>query len=917
LGYKILTYIFCSLVLAKLVNGQYVTNGSATQQSCNCYRLTNAVGNQSGSVWNSIRIDLTQNFEFNFNIFLGCADVNGADGISFTLQPISTSVGSTGGGLGYAGITPSVGITIDTYQNSDIGDPIFDHIAIQRNGSINHLIGTDLAPPVEALLGNPNIEDCAWHTLRIRWNASLKYLAAFVDGQFRVGVTQDLVNNIFGGDPLVYWGFSGSTGGLNNVQEFCAALNPAIAINLPNINSCLGNPILFNDNSTAFGNIINWSWDFGDGSSFIGSNPPPKTYTAPGNYPVSLTITGQDGCVSPPNVTNVTVYSLPVIKFGAPLSGCVNKPVAFTDSSTTFNSSINYWLWQFGDGDTSNLQNPTHAYADTGNYTVTLKVRTAAGCESTTTTSKSIRINHNPITNFTTSAITCAGLPISFTDASTTITGVINEWLWNFGDGNSSALQNPTNTYTAGGTYSPSLTATNNFGCSTTISSSINVALAPQVQITMDSSCANSITSFTNTTIINGGITSSGSYAWQFGDAFATPSNPNTATTLNASHIYTQPGIYAISLQATSPQGCVASKNFSFNVQGGLQPLLNVLKQDSLCSADSVVVINKSTIANGALQKLEIYWDNINDPSVFETITAPSFNQLIKHRYTSFTTPATKIITIKMVAYSTNGCKDSSFVNINLLAQPQLSFPPLPTVCEKSMPFIITGASVVNAVAGTLSYTGSGVNAAGIFNPANAGIVPITANFISNKGCRNSLNSNIQVQALPSINAGPDIKILYGGQKPFEAVSSGNNSTITYTWSPTIYLNNVNILNPICKPLINNFNQEYTLTATTTAGCQATDKLLVFTLPEIIIPNTFTPNNDGVNDLWVIEYLDSYANNTVQITNRYGQLVFNSRGYATAWNGQYKNKPLPLGTYYYVINLPERGVYKGYVTIIR
>ena len=110
--------------ISKVSFSQYILNGSATQNRCNCYTLTNEIRNQSGSVWNSNKIDLTNSFDFYFNVYLGCIDSTGADGIAFVLQPISTNVGAIGEGLGFEGVSPSVGISLDTWQNLSSQRPI-------------------------------------------------------------------------------------------------------------------------------------------------------------------------------------------------------------------------------------------------------------------------------------------------------------------------------------------------------------------------------------------------------------------------------------------------------------------------------------------------------------------------------------------------------------------------------------------------------------------------------------------------------------------------------------------------------------------------------------------------------------------------------------------------------------------------
>ena len=114
------------------VTGNFILNGNATQPIPDTYDLTQAIGNQSGSAWNSVTLDLNQPFNFDVDLFFGFNDF-GADGIAFVLQQVNTSVGSSGGGIGYAGISPSFGVEFDTWQNGNRADPVYDHIAIQQN----------------------------------------------------------------------------------------------------------------------------------------------------------------------------------------------------------------------------------------------------------------------------------------------------------------------------------------------------------------------------------------------------------------------------------------------------------------------------------------------------------------------------------------------------------------------------------------------------------------------------------------------------------------------------------------------------------------------------------------------------------------------------------------------------------------
>jgi gliding motility-associated-like protein len=134
-------------------------------------------------------------------------------------------------------------------------------------------------------------------------------------------------------------------------------------------------------------------------------------------------------------------------------------------------------------------------------------------------------------------------------------------------------------------------------------------------------------------------------------------------------------------------------------------------------------------------------------------------------------------------------------------------------------------------------------------------------------------------------------------------------------WSPATGLDNPGILNPIATP---NQTTKYTLLVQNQNTCTATDSLIIKVLPlDVVIPNAISPNHDGVNDVWNIQHLDQFATCTVNIFNRYGQKLFTSTGYAHPWDGTYKNRRLPAGTYYYIIDLKDgSAVRSGYVVLV-
>ena len=220
--------------------------------------------------------------------------------------------------------------------------------------------------------------------------------------------------------------------------------------------------VQFNDNST--GNPTSWSWNFGDGSTSTQQNPL-HIYTNPGKYTVSLTATNDCGSDPETKTDYIEVTEpgqAPVANFeGNPTQGCAPLTVQFTDQSTNNPTS---WSWTFGDGGTSTAQYPSYTYANPGTYTVSLTASNQFGFD-TKTKIDYITALPEPNADFIANPISgYAPLTVQFTDESS---GNPTSWQWDFDDGGTSTEQNPSYTYTNPGTYTVSLTATNNCGSDT------------------------------------------------------------------------------------------------------------------------------------------------------------------------------------------------------------------------------------------------------------------------------------------------------------------------------------------------------------------------------------------------------------------------------------------------------------------
>lgn len=458
-GFKRLTFIGLFLFFLPTASFcQYILNGSATKESCNCYVLTTENTSLIGSVWQATKIDLRQPFDYFFDVYLGCKDLEGADGIVFILQPNSTSIGEFGEGLGFKGIIPSVGIPLDTYQNTD--DPSFDHISIQLNGDILHK--NDLAGPVPASAKSDNIEDCNWHKLRIVWDPATDSLSAYFDGYWRVGAKIDLLKDVFKNDPMVFWGFSGATGGSFNVQKFCTSLDPEFKTQLDKNEYCLGTPVEFKNNSIGSVGISNYFWDFGDGNTSTIASPV-HNYSLPGKYKVTHHFTSKDGCESKSFTREIIIGDIPEASMQI-FDTCESINPRIATSALSSLGLLNQWEWKLNGSLVSSEKNPDLSTLPAGNYTLSFTAISEYGCKSNLVTGDFI-IKPKPAISFS-NKDGCKNIIINFKGIKLDNQAVMS-WQWQFEDGTFRTGQEAVYSFKEKGNFPVSLSATGTNGCTT------------------------------------------------------------------------------------------------------------------------------------------------------------------------------------------------------------------------------------------------------------------------------------------------------------------------------------------------------------------------------------------------------------------------------------------------------------------
>ncbi len=345
--------------------------------------------------------------------------------------------------------------------------------------------------------------------------------------------------------------------------------------------------VQFTDSSQ--NNVTSWSWQFGDGTTSIEQNPV-HTYTVAGDYTVTLTVTNECGSDSASKQEYITAEPCPppVANFNANrTSGKAPLSVQFTDLST---NDPDTWLWQFGDGDTSTEQDPVHTYTTPGTYTVNLTVTNECGCDSA---SKQEFISAEPcpppVADFSANRTSGkAPLSVQFTDLST---NGPDTWLWQFGDGDTSTEQNPVHTYTTPGTYTVTLTVTNECGCDSASKQEFITAEPcplPVADFSANQTCGKIPLSVQFTDLSTNGPDT---WLWQFGDGA-------TSTEQNPVHTYTTPGTYTVTLTVTNECGCDSASRPAYITAQPCPPPVASFEMNKSCGFPPVTIGFTDTSAN-------------------------------------------------------------------------------------------------------------------------------------------------------------------------------------------------------------------------------------------------------------------------------------------------------------------------------
>lgn len=659
---------------------------------------------------------------------------------------------------------------------------------------------------------------------------------------------------------------------------------PVAGFTASNTAGCAGLTTTFNDLTTTDGlnSITNWQWNFGDGIIQNFATPPfQHTYNTVGNFTVQLVVTDAAGCKDSVIISNLIFSTDPIPNFiTADSLTCPNATVSFTNNSAPGGLTS---LWDFGDGNTSGITSPTHSYAATGIYSVKLKVEDIYGCADSLTRTSYVRVDV-PLANFNVSdsISSCTPFAVQFTNTSTYFKTV----LWDFGPGEgTSSLLNPVHFFNYPGTYPVKLLITSPGNCYDSIVKTITVydTTGSALNYTPTTGCSPFSASFN---VVNAGPVVS--YFWDYGDG-----NTQITTTPTSNHIYSTFGNFLPRVIVEDPSGCLILLEGvdTFYVKGAKANF----GYDTLVFCDrGLINFSDSTTFNDPITTYN--WD-FGDGTT-STLQNPT------HLYTS---PG--LYTVQLAVQTQLGCSNTLLKNnlVRVVQRPLIDIAGDSVLCINSS-LLHSGIFLqpdTSAVSWIWSFPNG--NSSTIQNPplqkyTTAGNFSITTIATNSTGCKDTTLQTIFVNPLPVITIPAQLTIQNGFPVTIPATYSPN--TISWIWSPATGLSCTGCPTPEAGPKFNTFYQVY---FTDNNGCSDIGSIqvnVICTNSSLFIPNTFSPNGDGSNDVFYPRGKGLERVKMLRIFNRWGEVVYEKRDFSvndasSGWNGIYKGNQPKADVYVY------------------
>lgn len=430
-------------------------------------------------------------------------------------------------------------------------------------------------------------------------------------------------------------------------------------------------------------------------------------------------------------------------------------------STLTAPVGANGYLWD--DGSTTR----TRVVTTPGNYCVTLN--SYQGC--TKQLCKDVIQYPLPAAQFTSSAVSCGILNTNLTDLSTVSSGSINDWKWNFGDSNTDTQQNPSHIYATGGTYNVKLVIKSAEGCRDSITKPITLGLKPVPAFSSAPVCYNTTSTFVDASTSSEPITA---WFWDFNDP-ASGAN-NTSNAASPSHDFTSAGVFNVKLVTTAANGCKDSVINAITINPS--PTV-VFQAPPICLGETTLLTDQSTINSGTIASLT--WD-FGDPASGINNTSTASNPT--HQYAS-----AGIYTVSLTATSDLGCIATAAQNVQVYDKPIANFSTANACVNSPVTFtdfstVAAGNTINNWLWNYGDATPDGTTQNSTHTYVTAGNYTITQYITTDKGCKDTIQSNITVypNATPNFTA-PALCLTNATLFANSSIPPLGGTIASYTWN--------------------------------------------------------------------------------------------------------------------------------------
>lgn len=659
-----------------------------------------------------------------------------------------------------------------------------------------------------------------------------------------------------------------------------------------NIAGCKGLTATFSDQSNNDGvnQIVDWKWDFGDKTPVVEKSTGDTVnhvFNRQGSFSVKLVLKDNAGCTDSIIKTNYVRITTLRANWNSSTQICLGNPITFNNTSTGRYISA---LWYFGDGKppvSTTDKSGNYTYQDTGLFTIKLVIADAIGCKDSLTKDSIVHIS-KPKAAFTVndSISYCPPFDVAFTNTSQFATNAE----WTFNNNESSDQWDARKLFTIPGAYPVKLKVSSPDGnCWDSTTKTITLYNSSDATINYDilNPCRPSTVNLSAFSRL-----SSARFVWDFGDG-----NILDTTVNEVSHVYSDLGEFTPKIIMTESTGCVLPiEGKDPIVVKGARAKFGI-DNTFFCDSGFVHVFD-STIVN---EPIKTYNWNFGDGTI-------DHDSLPVHHYV---TPG--LFPVSLTVETVSGCKDTAHLDapVEVVLSPLISISGDSVVCVNQFMKHIGNFDRVDTTVVRWSWAFPNGNTSTDQNPTDqlyttAGDYVVTANATNSSGCTGKATKNIRINPLPVITMPSAVTMQVTYPVPIPATYSPN--VVSYNWQPATGLNCTDCATPIAQP---KFNTTYTVSVVDSNGCKNSDTVQVIVVcknANVFVPNTFSPNGDGVNDVFYVRGRGLERVKTLRIFNRWGEIVFEQNNFPVndasyGWDGKVKGNRPQQGVYIYQLEV--------------